>query len=219
MNEFNYYVNSLPGTLKQEETAELFEKYKHNNDLEAREKLISHNLRLVVFAIKKMVMRRKRFEDLFSVGSCGLIKAVDTYDIEKNYNFVTYAVKCIQNEIRMDWRKEFRANHFISLETPAGQFNNSDGDNVVTLGDLLRSEDNIAKAEEQMFIDDDMAVINKYLNLEQNAKKKIVIEGLFGINGHERKNQSEVGQEMHHEQSYVSRIKDRALKEMERILQ
>lgn len=190
---------ALPCTLSEEEERGYIEK-SENGDNNAKQKLIEHNLRLVVYVAKKFSSTDIDVEDLISIGSLGLIKAVNTYNSGKNIKLATYASKCIENEILMYLRKVSRQKQVVSLDEPL----NVDGDgNELILSDLLPSEDNnpiecVEKNTEKEIL---WRIINKL-----NKREKEIMVLRFGLGGGEELTQKEVADSLGISQSYISRL-------------
>ena len=152
INKYNvenyvYFINSsefLPPPLSKEEEEYYFRQFK-NGDANAKNKLIEHNLRLVVYVAKKYDVNSSYLEDLVSIGCLGLIKAITTFDIDKNFKLATYASRCIENEILMHLRKTRKQRLEVSIDEPL----NVDYDgNELLLADILSiQEDNVIDAQ------------------------------------------------------------------------
>ena len=145
-NKQCYYINStniLPPPLKEDEEEKLLLESKNGN-IESRNKLITHNLRLVVYIAKKFESTKINIEDLISIGSMGLIKAVQTFKLEKNIKLATYASRCIENEILMHLRKTQKSRQDVSLDEVLNV--DSEGNEMV-LADILCSNDDQALDE------------------------------------------------------------------------
>lgn len=190
---------SLPAILDEDEERKYIE-LSENGDNFAKQKLIEHNLRLVVYVAKKFSSTELDVEDLISIGSLGLIKAVNTYKSGKNIKLATYASKCIGNEILMYLRKMSKQKQIVSLDEPL----NVDGDgNELILSDLLPSEDNnpiesVEKSTEKEIL---WRVINKL-----NAREKEIMVLRFGLSGGDELTQKEVADSLGISQSYISRL-------------
>lgn len=190
---------SLPSILSEEDERVYIELSENGNSL-AKQKLIEHNLRLVVYVAKKFSSAELDVEDLISIGSLGLIKAVNTYKSGKNIKLATYASKCIENEILMYLRKVSRQKQIVSLDEPL----NVDGDgNELILSDLLPSEDNnpienVEKSTEKEIL---WRVINKL-----NEREREIMVLRFGLSGGEELTQKEVADSLGISQSYISRL-------------
>ncbi|MBR4407971.1 MAG: RNA polymerase sporulation sigma factor SigK [Clostridia bacterium] len=195
---------ALPSPLSPEEEQILLEEMSNGNS-QAREKLIEHNLRLVVYIAKKFENTGIEIEDLISVGAIGLIKAVKTYKFDKKIKLATYASRCIENEILMQLRKTTKQKVEVSLDEPL----KFDGEgNELLLVDLLFDEDaSVSKnleidAEKQLIWD----CISKLCPREQEIMKL-----RFGLEGKDELTQKEVADLLGISQSYISRIEKKIL--------
>lgn len=205
-----YYINgtiNLPEPLSLEEEQLLSEKLS-SGDETAREKLIVHNLRLVVYIAKKFESSGVSLDDLISIGTIGLIKAVNTFSPEKNIKLATYASRCIENEILMYLRKISSQKMVVSLDEPL----NVDWDgNELMLADVLGSEgDEISREIEE---DDEKRILLKVID-DLPKREKEIIEMRFGIGDKEELTQKEVADIMGISQSYISRLEKRIIKKL-----
>lgn len=205
-----YYINgtiNLPEPLSLEEEQLLSEKLATGDD-GAREKLIVHNLRLVVYIAKKFESSGVSLDDLISIGTIGLIKAVNTFSPEKNIKLATYASRCIENEILMYLRKIASQKMVVSLDEPL----NVDWDgNELMLADVLGSDgDEISREIEE---DDEKRILMQIIE-GLPEREKIIIEMRFGIGNKEELTQKEVADIMGISQSYISRIEKRIIKKL-----
>lgn len=203
---------ALPMPLEADEEVLLLEEMK-NGDTSAKDKLIEHNLRLVVYIAKKFELSGIEFEDLISIGAIGLIKAVKTYSLDKNIKLATYASRCIENEILMQLRKNSRKRNEMSLDEPLS----SDGEgNELLLADIISvDEDCVSKnietsSEKQVLMD----VVSKLESREQ-----MIMYLRFGLAGNEEKTQKEVADLMGISQSYISRIEKKILSKLRKKLE
>lgn len=202
-------AESLPSPLSAEEEQQLAQKLKSGDD-KAREKLIEHNLRLVIFIAKKFENTNVDTEDLISIGTIGLIKAVNGFDPSKKIKLATFASRCIENEILMFLRKSIRLKTEVSLDEPL----NTDGEgNELLLGDVLGT-------------DNDMI----FRNLETTVEKQLLSEGLkklsererkivglrFGLNGGQEFTQKEVADLLGISQSYISRLEKKIISRLKK---
>lgn len=204
------YINSnnvLPAPLDEATEMELLLKTR-NGDMEARNTLIVHNLRLVVYIAKKFESTKISIEDLISIGSMGLIKGVETFKIEKNIKLATYASRCIENEILMYLRKTYKMRQEISLD----EILNVDSEgNEMVLSDILASVD--PETLETLTKDEDRKEIYQALeNLPKRERDIIVMR--FGLFGHEPLTQKEVADILGISQSYISRLEKRIIDKM-----
>ncbi len=203
-----YYINgpmSLPEPLTKEEEQLLSEQLANGDD-KAREKLIVHNLRLVVYIAKKFESSGVNIEDLISIGTIGLIKAVNTFSPEKNIKLATYASRCIENEILMYLRKIASQKMEISLDEPL----NTDWDgNELMLADVLGSEgDEISREIEE---DDEKRLVMEIIKTLPE-RERIIIDMRFGLGDKEELTQKEVADKLGISQSYISRLEKRIIK-------
>lgn len=205
-----HYINgpiSLPEPLSVEEEQELSEKLA-NGDEKAREKLIVHNLRLVVYIAKKFENSGVNIEDLISIGTIGLIKAVNTFSPEKNIKLATYASRCIENEILMHLRKIASQKVEISLDEPL----NTDWDgNELMLADVLGSDgDEINREMEE---EDEKRILLQVIDTLPEREKEI-IDMRFGLGEKEELTQKQVADKLGISQSYISRLEKRIIKKI-----
>lgn len=205
-----YYINgtiNLPEPLSLEEEQLLSEKLV-TGDEKAREKLITHNLRLVVYIAKKFESSGVALDDLISIGTIGLIKAVNTFSPEKNIKLATYASRCIENEILMYLRKIASQKMVVSLDEPL----NTDWDgNELMLADVLGSDgDEISREIEE---DDEKRLLIQVIDTLP-PREKVIIEMRFGLGDREELTQKEVADIMGISQSYISRLEKRIIKKL-----
>lgn len=175
-------------------------------DLNARNLLVEHNLRLVAHIVKKYHNLEREKEDMISIGTIGLIKAINTYDINKGHRLVTYAARCIENELLMMLRQEKKTAKNISLYEPIGV--DKEG-NEIHLLDILGFEeaDLIQKIDQKETI---QKIYKELEKMEMNKEKKTLIMR-YGLYGREPMTQKEVAKELNISRSYVSRIEKRAI--------
>ncbi len=194
----------LPPPLNKEEELDLARK-SSVGDMEARNKLIEHNLRLVVFLAKKYENTGYEIEDLVSIGSIGLIKGINTYKVDKNIKLATYVSRCISNEILMFLRKNKRRKTEISLEDTL----NFDAEgNTLSLEDILGTdEDIVATSYEKMM---DKRFLEKELN-NLNDREKLIMSLRYGLNNKKEYTQKEVAEMLGISQSYISRIEKKII--------
>ena len=177
-----------------------------NGDKEARNKLVEHNLRLVAHIIKKYYGMQSEQDDLVSIGTIGLIKAVDTYDMNKNIRLSSYASRCIENEILMHFRNAKKSAQDISLNETIDT--DKDG-NPLTLLDIMAVDDNIIDTLDFKF---NSRKFGQYINEELDEREKKIIILRYGLDGNEPMTQKNVAKLLNISRSYVSRIETRALK-------
>lgn len=207
-----YYINgpeTLPPPFTAEEEKELLQKME-TEPIRVKNELIVHNLRLVVYIARKFESNITNIEDLISIGTIGLIKAVNTYCPDKNIKLATYASRCIENEILMYLRKNSSQKTEISFDEPL----NVDWDgNELLLSDVLGSDANeIGSRIEQ---DDEKKLL---LNLikKLSPREKEIIEMRFGLNGNEELTQKEVADRLGISQSYISRLEKRIIEKLKK---
>ena len=204
-------IDFLPAPLSKEEEIK-YVSLSMNNDQNARNILIEHNLRLVVFLAKKYDNTGDNLEDLVSIGTIGLIKAVNTYRLDKNIKLATYASRCIDNEILMHLRKNKRKKGEVSFEDSLSY--DSDG-NELHLEDVLGTDSDIVTKG----LDDELdrsIVWNEISKL--NKRDKEIIELRYGLNGKKEMTQKEVANLLGISQSYISRIEKKVIKKLKAIM-
>lgn len=203
---FTSYVsggNSFPPPLSSAEENECLEKLK-NGDVDAREKLIRHNLRLVAHVVKKYSSAGDA-DDLISVGTIGLIKGIETFKQDKGSMLATYVAKCIDNEILMYIRANKKHRNAVSLYDPVGV--DKDG-NEITLMDVLPSDDNrFTKIEDNVI----MEKVKKIIQEKLNKREQEIIIMRYGLDDDEPKTQLEVAQILNISRSYVSRLEKKII--------
>ena len=177
-------------------------------DLEARNILVEHNLRLVAHIVRKYYSQNKNQEDLISIGSIGLIKAIDTFNISNGARFTTYAGKCIQNEILMYFRTQKKTGAEISINETIDV--DKDG-NPLTYEDVLCTEDHIA---EELFTKISSAKAVEFIMKELEDRERRVLVKRYGLDGQVPLTQREIAKEMGISRSYVSRIEKGALQKI-----
>ncbi len=208
---FTGYVgtkNGFPPPLSAEEEAVLADRMQQGDD-SARDKLIEHNLRLVAHIAKKYAMRGRDTDDLISIGSIGLIKAVNTYSRSRGKSLAAYAGRCIENEILMSIRAERKHKGEVSLNEPIGV--DRDG-NEITMGDILGTDGDPVMGEvlTRTGAEKLRAVIDGLLN----ERERLVILLRYGIDGGEPLPQKDVGKLLGISRSYVSRIEKKAIEKL-----
>ena len=205
-----FYINgpeTLPPPLSQEEEQKVMEKLL-SGDERSREALITHNLRLVVYIAKKFESSGCGIEDLVSIGTIGLIKAVNTFRPERNIKLATYASRCIENEILMHLRKRAQRRNEVSIDDPLSA--DWDG-NELLLSDVLGSESDLVSAaleQEQ----EEKLVLEAVERLPPREKK--IMEMRFGLRGEKDHTQKEVADLLGISQSYISRLEKRILERL-----
>ena len=210
-NYFNF-DGKIPEPISKKELTNLFKLVKEGS-AEAREKIILHNIRLVVYEINKKFMDfNYDKDDLFSIGIIGLIKAVDSYDMTKGYEFSTYAIRCIDNEILMVMRNSKKIINIISLENIVSR--NNDDEDGIKIQDQLTDDYNLEEENEKTEI---YKIIREVVNNLQNEDKEIIML-YFGFYNDHPYTQKEIANKLNISQSYVSRIIKKGLIYIERLL-
>jgi len=207
-----YYVGSsetLPPPLSQEEEIFLLEKLKQG-DYAVKTILIERNLRLVVYIARKFENTGIHIDDLVSIGTIGLIKAVNTFDPHKNIKLATYASKCIENEILMFLRRNNKVKAEVSFDEPL----NVDWDgNELLLSDVLGTENDLVLKNLEAEVERKLL----YSAIEKlNCREKKIMELRFGLLGQEEKTQKEVAVMLGISQSYISRLEKRIIKRLKK---
>lgn len=209
-----FYINgpeTLPPPLTKEQEEQAFAMLM-TDDPKGREKLIVHNLRLVVYIAKKFESTGICVDDLVSIGTIGLIKAVNTFSPEKNIKLATYASRCIENEILMFLRKSSQHRNDISIDEPL----NIDWDgNELLLSDILGTDEDTVNSS----IEDDAekAVLRETVaSLPQ--RERIIMEMRFGMKTGKEMTQKEVADEIGISQSYISRLEKKIIKKLKKEL-
>jgi len=204
-----YYINGpdvLPAPLSKEEEAEVISRI--DNDDDARSILIEHNLRLVVYIAKKFENTGTGIEDLISIGTVGLIKAINTFKSDKNIKLATYASRCIENEILMYIRKNSSRRCEISIDEPL----NVDWDgNELLLSDVLGNEEDevvyeFEQKEERRRVREAVGSLGE--------REREIVEMRYGMNGRREMTQKEVADVMGISQSYISRLEKKIIAEL-----
>ena len=208
---YNYTQMNLPEPLNEVEEEKLLKLVK-DKDLQARNKLIEHNLRLVVFIAKKFESPKVLLEDLISIGSMGLIKGIETFKLDKNIKLATYCSRCIENEILMFLRKISKQRLEISLDETL----NIDADgNELVLADILGTDENL--------ILDDVILKEKrkfmYESLDKlTSREKEILILRFGLYNNPEMTQKEVADYLGISQSYISRLEKKTIDKLRNIL-
>ena len=209
-NEELYYINgseTLPPPLSQEEEARLIE----NIDCqESRDILIEHNLRLVAYIAKRFDNTSANIEELISIGTVGLIKAISTFNAEKNIKLATYASRCIENEILMFIRKASNQKKEISIDEPLSV--DFDG-NELLLSDILGSDSDVVSKE--MEEDEERRLLRSAVK-ELNSRERVIVEMRFGLIDGEELTQKEVADQLGISQSYISRLEKRIMSRLKK---
>ncbi len=205
-------TDKLPPPLKKQEEISLLIKAQQG-DIAARNKLIEHNLRLVVFLAKKYENTTYDIEDLVSIGSIGLIKGINTYKIDKNIKLATYASRCISNEILMFLRKNKKRRGEVSLEETLNY--DADG-NELHLEDILGTDAELVPRMYEKTIDKEY-LAHEISSLNPRDKQIMVLR--YGLNNSKEYTQKEVAEMLGISQSYISRIEKKVIKKLKQLMQ
>lgn len=207
-----YYINgadTLPAPLSKEEECEILKKAGEGSEA-ARDQLITHNLRLVVYIARKFENSGVGIEDLISIGTIGLIKAVRTFCPEKNIKLATYSSRCIENEILMYLRKNAQTRNELSIDEPL----NVDWDgNELLLSDVLGSDPDIVNRGIEQEAERDF-LLECVSHLSQ--REQTIMRLRFGIGGEQEHTQKEVADLLGISQSYISRLEKKIIKRLRR---
>lgn len=198
------HSESFPKPLKKAEEQHYLE-LAAKGDKNARNILVEHNLRLVAHIIKKYYQNDSSQEDLVSIGTIGLIKAINTFDINKNIKLSSYASRCIENEILMHFRNNRKSSQDVSLNDTIDT--DKDG-NPLTLMDIIASDMDVAEDVDTKI---HLAVLNDYINETLSPREKEIIVNRYGIGGVKVQTQRELAKKLNISRSYISRIEKKAL--------
>ena len=202
-------AEALPHPLSADEEASLLTAIS-NGDLAAKDKLVEHNLRLVVFLAKKFESSGIDMEDLVSVGTIGLIKAINSFKVDKQIKLATYASRCIENEILMYLRKLSKRRAEVSLDEPL----NVDGDgNELLLADILGTDpdaiyNHVENQVERQLLEEGLRRLSK--------REQQIIEMRFGLDGADERTQKEVADMLGISQSYISRLEKKIISRLKK---
>ncbi len=205
-----FYISgsqTLPPPLSASEETEVMNKLSAGDE-NARDTLITHNLRLVVYIAKKFENTNVNIEDLISIGTIGLIKAVNTFSIDRKIKFATYASRCIENEILMFLRKASQRRNEISIEEPL----NTDWDgNELLLCDVLGSDADIINRDIEQELECNLLLeaVSKL-----NTREALIMELRFGLNGNKEHTQKQVADLLGISQSYISRLEKKIIRRL-----
>lgn len=199
-----YSNNIFPDPLPKDEEEECVKKAKLG-DMESRDKLIEHNLRLVAHIVKKYDHKKEDIDDLLSIGTIGLIKGIDSYSPKAGTRITTYAAKCIENEIRMYFRGDKKNNKNISLNESIGF--DKDG-NEITLLDILKTPTPDYALD--IHNKESLNLLKKYFSV-LTKREQDIINKRYGLDTDKEITQKEIAEELGISRSYVSRIEKRAL--------
>ncbi len=212
LGEGVYYINgadTLPAPLSAQEEREILKKAGEGSE-EARDQLITHNLRLVVYIARKFENSGVGIEDLISIGTIGLIKAVRTFCPDKNIKLATYSSRCIENEILMYLRKNAQIRNELSIDEPL----NVDWDgNELLLSDILGSDPDVVNRGIEQEAERDL-LLECVSHLSQ--REQTIMRLRFGIGGEQEHTQKEVADLLGISQSYISRLEKKIIKRLRR---
>lgn len=205
-----FYINGpdlLPPPLTKDEETEIISRLPHDED--AKQILIERNLRLVVYIAKRFENTGINIEDLISIGTGGLIKAVNTFCAEKNIKLATYASRCIENEILMYIRKNSNRAGDVSIDEPL----NVDWDgNELLLSDILSTDEDTAA--EEIMRREEITTIRRAVNALEPRDRQIIILR-YGLDGHQEMTQKDVADYLGISQSYISRLEKKIISKLQ----
>ncbi len=204
--------SSFPPPLSAKRERECLEAMK-KGDVNAKNELIEHNLRLVAHIIKKYYSSSVQQDDLISIGTIGLIKAINTFNPDKGTRLATYAARCIENEILMQFRAQKKSAQDISVNEPIDT--DSDG-NPLTLMDIISTEDEIVEDIYKMTM---LKKLSAEVERIKDPREKAIIMMRYGLDGMRPMTQLEVSKRLNISRSYVSRIEKKTLKELRKALE
>ena len=201
------YINGgevLPSPFSAEEEAALVEKLE-NGDERVKDELVEHNLRLVVYIARRFQNTGVDLDDLISVGTIGLIKAVSSFSSGKNVKLATFASRCIENEILMHLRRTVKLKNEVSFDEPL----NVDGDgNELVLADVMGTDSDAVYKKIENGVENDLL---KEALSKLNSREKEIMEMRYGLNGEDEKTQREVADMLGISQSYISRLEKKII--------
>lgn len=195
--------SSFPQPLSVRQEIEAFRRFKEQGDPQAREELIRHNLRLVAHIAKKYYSSPADQEDLISIGTIGLIKAVNSFDHTKGARFATYGARCIENEILMHFRAEKKTSGTLSLQEPV---DTADGTNL-TIVDTLTDDYHM---DEELELREEQAALHRLVNKLQGRERQVILLR-YGLAGQPPMTQSQVAALLGISRSYVSRLEKKSV--------
>lgn len=199
--------------LSAKEEKEMIERF-HNGDIEARNILIERNMRLVAHMVKKYLTAEREADDLISVGTIGLIKAVNSFKPDKSIRLATYAAKCIDNELLMMLRMEKRKSKEVSIYEPIGK--DKEGNEISLIDVVGEEKENVV--EDYIFA---QRVVCLYNNIDKvlSEREKEVIVRRYGLDGNDPITQNELAQQLGISRSYISRIEKKSLQKLKKLLE
>ena len=204
--------NLFPEPLNQNEERIYLEKMK-NGDITARNILIERNLRLVAHICKKYNIPNVDNDDLISIGTIGLIKGINSFDMNKNFKLATYIAKCIENEILMYLRSNKKRMQDMYLNEPIGK---DKDDNEITLQEII--ENDTRNIEEEVDLKLKIKYMYEKMKTVLKRREKQILELRYGLNGQTPKTQCEIAKDFNISRSYVSRIESKAIDKLSKII-
>ena len=199
---------AFPKPLNEKEEQIYLRKLK-NGDLEAKSELIERNLRLVAHIVKKYTYQNKNVDDLISIGTVGLIKAIDSFDIDKGTRLATYAARCIENEILMLFRNNKKSKGEVFLQDPIGV--DKEGNEICLIDVLSSGNDSVLETVENNI---QIKSLYKKMDLVLTPREKKIIQIRYGLVDGKYKTQREIANMLNISRSYVSRIEKKALNKL-----
>ncbi len=200
-------TGSFPPALSSKEEKEMLDKFK-SGDINAKNKLIEHNLRLVAHIVKKYLSGNAEQDDLISIGTIGLIKAINTFDESKGIKLGTYASKCIDNEILMHFRNMKKSSQDVSISEPIDS--DSEG-NPLTLIDIICVEDNVIDSVDDRIMEEKLY---RFIEEISDEREKLIIILRYGLYGCIPLTQKQIAKKLDISRSYVSRIEKRVINDL-----
>lgn len=201
-------MESFPKPLTPKEEADCLQRYR-DGDMEAKNCLIEKNLRLVAHIVKKYMSTGKEQEELISVGIVGLVKAVNTFNADKGHKLVTYAARCIENEILMLLRSEKKQGREVSLYEPIGT--DKEG-NEISLLDIMESEETDMAV--QIVLSSDVKRLYQLIDKVLTKREKMIVSKRYGLYQQTPVTQRELAKDLGISRSYVSRIEKKAVEKL-----
>ena len=198
--------------LSQNEEKDCLDRLK-NGDKSAKDELVLRNMRLVAHVAKKYQSGEEEIEDLISIGTIGLLKAVSTFDFDYGNRFATYAIRCIENELLMHFRRTKKTKMEVSLFEPIGT--DKEGKQIHLMEVLLVDDVDVAK---QMEMHRDIDMLKLHLDEVLTKREALIIKKRYGLCGEEELTQGEIAKKLGISRSYVSRIEKRALEKLKNLL-
>ncbi|MGN0468327.1 MAG: RNA polymerase sporulation sigma factor SigK [Acutalibacteraceae bacterium] len=203
-------TGSFPKPLSASKEKQLLKEFKENGNLKARSELIEHNLRLVAHVIKKYYSNYSEQDDLISIGTIGLIKAIDSFDADKGTRLATYAARCIENEILMFFRSQKKNAGVMSINEPIDVDNEG---NPLTLIDVIYADNTIV---EDIDMSDKIKRLYEIIGTITDEREKEIISKRYGLFDNKELTQREIASQMGISRSYVSRIEKKVIEDLRR---